>query len=88
MGGMRESSSPSAPPTPAPIDDDAWLTDEQGAALLGIQPRTFVEWRKLRGIPYVLIGSKVALVRRGDLTAWMAKQRRVRITTPSHDVPA
>ena len=62
-------------------DADEWLTDEQAAALLGIKPRTFIEWRKTKGIPFVFIGSKVARTRRGDLGVWMARQRRVRVAT-------
>ncbi|MHC1765920.1 MAG: helix-turn-helix domain-containing protein [Verrucomicrobiia bacterium] len=57
---------------PAPVE---LLTDEQAAAELAVQPRTIRLWRRTRGLPHIKLTSKCVRIRRGDLNAWLSRNR-------------
>lgn len=59
-----------------PVHSPEWLTDEQAACLVGVQPRTITGWRKTRGLPFIRIGSRVARIRKADLDAWLGDFHR------------
>ena len=63
---MATLNSSTPPASPADI-----LTDEQAAALLGIESRTLRLWRHTRGLPHIKITSKVIRYRRSDLDGWL-----------------
>ena len=52
-------------------DPDALLTEQQGAALLGVTARALQKWRsKGSGPPFVRISSRCIRYRRRDLVDW------------------
>ncbi|OMV28516.1 DNA binding domain, excisionase family [Burkholderia pseudomallei] len=60
------------PTTSATVDD--YLTNEQAAKLLGVEPDTLTQWRYLgkfaETLPHYKVGRRV-LYRRGDLAAFL-----------------
>lgn len=55
-----------------------FLNDIEAAAYIGVSVRTFKTWRRTKGIPFVVLGSKTVRVSRRDLEEWIA-QRQHRI---------
>jgi excisionase family DNA binding protein len=47
-----------------------YLTDEEAATLLRIEPRTVALWRKTRGLPHVKLASRVVRIPQAELEAW------------------
>ena len=54
-----------------------WLDDQSVATLLRLRtPRTVATWRKTRGLPHVVLGSRFVRISKRDLEAWLAQYRR------------
>lgn len=56
-----------------------YLTDEEAADLLGLEPKTIRVWRKTRGLPFIRLSSRAVRIRRADLEAWLETMREKRV---------
>lgn len=48
----------------------AYLTDEEAAALLRVEPRTVALWRRHRGLPHVRLAKTCVRIPLAELEAW------------------
>jgi hypothetical protein len=58
--------------------DGSWLTTEQLAGMLGVDPSTLRRWRTghpVQGPPFVCLSSRVTLYNTHDVRRWLASRR-------------
>ncbi|HUK69693.1 MAG TPA: helix-turn-helix domain-containing protein [Streptosporangiaceae bacterium] len=58
--------------------DGSWLTTEQLAGMLGVDPSTLRRWRtghRVQGPPFVCLSSRVTLYNTHDVRRWLASRR-------------
>ena len=69
---------PSAQPSETELLEGGWMSTEQLAELIGVDPSTLRRWRTARpvqGPPFVHLSSRVTVYSTIDVRRWVAQRR-------------